>query len=64
MLADAADIMEPKTAWQYLDDTLLVDVIEEPGKEKIEPGYGSQEKKKQTLREQSVLPAIYNNRLM
>ncbi|XP_050440993.1 serine/threonine-protein phosphatase 1 regulatory subunit 10-like [Adelges cooleyi] len=61
---NAADIMEPKTAWQYLDDTLLVDVIEEPGKEKIEPGYGSQEKKKQTLREQSVLPAIYNNRLM
>lgn len=56
--------MEPKTAWRYLDDTLLVEVLEEPGKEKIEPGSGSQEKKKQTLREQSVLQAIYFNRKM
>ncbi|XP_050520156.1 serine/threonine-protein phosphatase 1 regulatory subunit 10-like isoform X3 [Daktulosphaira vitifoliae] len=59
-----ADIMEPKTPWRYLDDLLLVDVVEEPGKEKIEPGGGSQEKKKQTLREQSVLQAIYFNRKM
>lgn len=56
--------MEAKTAWRYLDNSLLVDVPEEPGKEKIEPGNGSQEKKKQTLREQSVLQAIYFTRNM
>lgn len=56
--------MEPKTSWRYLDDSLLIDIPEEPGKEKIEPGSGSQEKKKQTLREQSVLQAIYFTRNM
>lgn len=56
--------MEPKTPWRYLDNSLLVDVQEEPGKERIEPGSGSQEKKKQTLREQSVMPAIYFTRNM
>lgn len=61
---DAADNMEPKTSWRYLDDSLLVDLQEELGKDKIEPGSGSQEKKKQTLREQSVLQAIYFTRNM
>lgn len=61
---DAADNMESKTPWRYLDNSLLVDIPEEPGKEKIEPGSGSQEKKKQTLREQSVLQAIYFTRNM
>jgi hypothetical protein len=56
--------MEPKIPWRYLDDSLLVDIPEEPGKEKIEPGSGSQEKKKQTLREQSILPTIYFSRNM
>ncbi|CAH1736219.1 serine/threonine-protein phosphatase 1 regulatory subunit 10 isoform X2 [Aphis gossypii] len=61
---NAADNMESKTPWRYLDNSLLVDIPEEPGKEKIEPGSGSQEKKKQTLREQSVLQAIYFTRNM
>lgn len=61
---DANDKMEPKIPWRYLDDSLLVDIPEEPGKEKIEPGSGSQEKKKQTLREQSILPTIYFSRNM
>jgi len=61
---DAADNMESKTPWRYLDDSLLVDLPAELGKEKIEHGSGSQEKKKQTLREQSVLQAIYFTRNM
>lgn len=61
---DPADNMEPKTAWRFLDDSILIEIPEEPGKEKIEPGSGSQEKKKQTLREQSVLQAIYFTRNM
>ncbi|VVC44557.1 Hypothetical protein CINCED_3A000845 [Cinara cedri] len=61
---NSADNMEPKTAWRNLDDSLLIDIPEEPGKEKIEPGSGSLEKKKQTLREQSVLQAIYFTRNM
>jgi len=56
--------MESKTPWRYLDDSLLVDLPEELGKEKMEHGSGSQEKKKQTLREQSVLQAIYFTRNM
>lgn len=56
--------MEPKIPWRYLDDSQLIDIPEEPGKEKIEHGSGSQEKKKQTLREQSILPAIYFSRNM
>jgi len=56
--------MEAKTPWRYLDDSLLIDIPDEPGKEKIIPGSGSQEKKKQMLREQSVLQAIYFNRSM
>lgn len=56
--------MQPKTPWRHLDDSLLVEVPDEPGKEKIEPGSGSQEKKKQTVREQSVLQAIYFSRNM
>eukprot|EP00102_Acyrthosiphon_pisum_P001948 XP_001942920.3 PREDICTED: putative mediator of RNA polymerase II transcription subunit 26 [Acyrthosiphon pisum] len=61
---NAADNMESKTPWRYLDDSLLVDLPEELGKEKLEHGSGSQEKKKQTLREQSVLQAIYFTRNM
>ncbi|XP_060876744.1 serine/threonine-protein phosphatase 1 regulatory subunit 10-like [Metopolophium dirhodum] len=61
---NAADNMESKTPWRYLDDSLLVDLPEELGKEKMEHGSGSQEKKKQTLREQSVLQAIYFTRNM
>lgn len=64
LFSDSADNMEPKTAWRNLDDSLLIDIPEEPGKEKIEPGSGSLEKKKQTLREQSVLQAIYFTRNM
>jgi len=56
--------MQPKTTWRYLDDSLLVEVPDELGKEKIEPGSGSQEKKKQTLREQSTLQALYFTRNM
>lgn len=55
--------MQPKTTWRYLDESLLVEIPDE-AKEKIEPGSGSQEKKKQILREQSVLQAIYFSRNM
>lgn len=51
--------MEPKTAWRNLDNSLLIDIPEEPGKAKIEPGSNSLEKIKQTVREKSVLEAIY-----
>lgn len=51
--------MEPKCVWRKLDDTLLIEIQDGPGKEKIEPGSCSLEKKKQTLREQSLLEAIY-----
>jgi len=56
--------MQPKTVWRYLDESLLIEVLDEHNKEKIEPGCGSQEKKKQILREQSVLQAIYFTRNM
>lgn len=61
---DASDNMEPKTAWRILDNSLLIEIPDEPGKQKIEPGSGSQEKKRQNLREQSVLQAIYFSRNM
>lgn len=61
---DAADNMQPKTTWRHLDDSLLVEIPDEIGKEKIEPGSGSVEKKKQTLREQSTLQALYFTRNM
>lgn len=61
---DPSDNMEPKTSWRYLDNSLLVEIPDEPGKQKIEPGSGSQEKKRQILREQSVLQALYFTRNM
>jgi len=61
---NAADNMQPKTVWRCLDESLLIEILDDPGKEKIEPGCGSQEKKKQILREQSVLQAIYFTRNM
>lgn len=54
--------MKEKTPWRFLDKSLLVDVPKEPGKETIEPGVNSQEKIKQTLREQSILQVIYFTR--
>lgn len=56
--------MVPTTAWRNLDDRLLIDIPEEPGKNKIEPGCESLEKKKQAVREKSVLEVIYLTRDM
>lgn len=56
--------MIEKTQWCNLNDHLLVDIAYENVMEIIVPGSRSREKKKQTLREQSVLGVIYLTRNM
>lgn len=56
--------MIEKTQWCNLNDHLLVDIAYENAMEIIVPGSRSREKKKQTLREQSVLGVIYLTRNM
>jgi len=56
--------MQPRTNWRSLDFNLLVEVPDTRGREQTEPGVGSQEKKKQTLQEQSILPVFHSTRNM
>lgn len=51
--------MKEKTQWCDLNDHLLVEIPYENAMEIIVPGSRSREKKKQTLREKSVLGVFY-----
>lgn len=57
MIAEVVN-MEAKTAWRYLDDTLLID-LPNIGRRNIEPGCNSKEKVIQTFREHLILPVVY-----
>lgn len=56
--------MQPRTTWHCLDFNLLVEVPDTHSKEQTKHGGGSQEKKKQTLQEQSTLPVFHSARNM
>lgn len=52
--------MQSKTTWQHLDDSMVVEVSYVFGEVNPEPGYYSQEKITQTLREKTVSAVIYS----